>query len=69
MRPTDRIRLHASILELIDQRRKETGDENLGAGVENTILTESLRAIEQDIFAEPGALESMLVPLRRKAVT
>jgi hypothetical protein len=66
MRRIERIQLHASILELIDRRRRETGDENLGSGVEAAILSESLRDIERDILAEPGALERLLVPLRQR---
>jgi hypothetical protein len=64
MKPINRIQLHASILDLIDRRRRETGDENLGNGVERTILSEALRDVEADILAEPGALEPMLVRLR-----
>jgi hypothetical protein len=60
------MQLHVSIMELIDRRRRETGDENLGSGIEAVILAESLRDVEEDILAEPGALEPMLVPLRQR---
>ena len=44
----------------IDRRRRETGEENLGSGVEASILSESLRDIKRDILAEPGALEEQV---------
>jgi hypothetical protein len=64
MSSIERIQLHASILDLIDRRRRETGDENMGNGVERAIIGEALRDVEADILAEPGALEPMLVRLR-----
>ncbi len=60
MTPFDKLQLHASVLELIAQRRSETGDENLGSVVEERILAQALRGIEEDILLHPGALEPYL---------
>jgi hypothetical protein len=57
--------LHASLLDLIARRRAETGDENLGTGAAAAILRDALSDLEQDILADPGALEAMVAPLRR----
>lgn len=60
------LELRAALLELIDRRRVETGDPGLGANVERLILEEDLGDLNRDILSQPGALESQLVPLRRK---
>jgi hypothetical protein len=65
MKPIDRIQLHASILDLIDRKRSQTGDQHLGSGIEQNILTEALRELEEDVLADPGAFEPMLVRLRQ----
>ncbi len=62
----DRMRLWAELLSLIDRRRSETGDPSLGASIERAILDLQVRELEHDIFEDPGALEPMLVPLRRR---
>jgi len=60
-----RLKLHAEILALIERRRRQTGDPELGRDMEQWILRDEWRDLEHDILANPGALEGMLVPLRR----
>jgi hypothetical protein len=62
----DRIQLSEAILALIEQKRAETGDESLGANIERTILESQIADLEREIFENPGAIEPMLVPLRRR---
>jgi hypothetical protein len=56
-----------SVIELISRRRKETGDASLGVALEQWIVSAQLRALENEILSNPGALEQVLVPLRRRA--
>ena len=60
----DELKLHVSILELIMQRRSDTGNENLGSAVEECILAQVLHGVEQEILFNPGALEAHLVRRR-----
>ena len=62
---SDRMKLAAEILALIDRKRAEAGDPNLGSAIERVLLDAQIREIEQDIFEDPGAIEPMLV--RRRA--
>ncbi len=62
----DRIQLSEAILALIEQKRAETGDESLGAAIEHAILQAQIADLEHEIFENPGAIEPMLVPLRRR---
>jgi hypothetical protein len=62
----DRIQLSEAILALIEQKRAETGDEALGAAIEHAILESQIVDLEQEIFENPGAIEPMLIPLRRR---
>lgn len=65
MKAIDRMQLHAFVLDLIDRKREQTGDPNVASGIEHAILTEALRDLEEDLVADPGALEPSLVRLRR----
>lgn len=60
------LELRVAVLALIDRRRMETGDLELGSNIERMILDEDMRSLDRDILANPGALETQLVPLRRK---
>lgn len=62
----ERIKLSEEILALIERKRAETGDESLGAAIEHAILQTQITELEHDIFEDPGAIEPMLVPLRRR---
>ncbi len=64
MNTQDRLERAARALDVIDRRRGETGDERLGRGIEHFIVRRELQELEQDILADPGALEIFLV--RRK---
>jgi hypothetical protein len=62
------LELRVAVLDLIDQRRMETGDPELGANIERMILDEDRRNLDRDILSNPGALETQLVPVRRNRI-
>lgn len=61
----DRLQLCEAILELIERKRRETGDESLGASIERAILQSQITDLERDIFEDPGAFEPWLIRRRR----
>ena len=61
----DKLRLAEAILALIEQKRKETGDELLGAGIERAVLDNQFQDLESEILDNPGAIEPWLVRRRR----
>jgi hypothetical protein len=65
MTVAERLKIHASVLDLIDRRRSETGDAYLGSGIEAHILAIELGELETEILESPGALEKILVRVRR----
>jgi hypothetical protein len=65
MTPVNELELHASILDLILRRRSETGDENLGSAIEERIIAQALRGLEEQVPSDVGASEAHLV--RRRA--
>ena len=60
----DRLRLCEAVLALIAERRAQTGDESLGAGIEKLVLDMQIRDLEADIMEDPGAFEPWLVRRR-----
>ncbi len=58
---TDRLKVSASVLATIDQRREQMQDPNLGAGVERYIIRRELRELEREILVNPGPLQTLLV--------
>jgi len=62
---TDRLKLYEAILDLIEQKRAETGDPALAESIESAIIESQLRDLEQEILDKPGALEPWLVRRRR----
>jgi len=64
MNTQERLERAARALEVIDRRRAETGDLRLGRGIEQFIVRREVQELEQEILADPGALEIFLV--RRK---
>lgn len=62
------LELRAALLDVIDQHRAHTGDAELGMSIERMIVDEDMRDLDRDILSHPGALETQLVPLRRKRV-
>jgi hypothetical protein len=62
------LELRAALLALIDQHRTQTGDPELGTSIARMIVEEDMRDLDRDILSNPGALETQLVPLRRKRV-
>ena len=61
----ERIRVAADLLALIDIRRAESKDPNLGAAMERAVIDVHLREIEDDILNDPGAIEPWLVRRRQ----
>ncbi len=61
-----RLKSAADVLATIDRRREETGDAGVGVAIEWSILERELAELEEDILADPGALEALLVPVRMK---
>ncbi len=60
----DRMKLGEAILELIEQKRAETGDEFLGASIEEAVIADQVREVEADILENPGAIEPWLIRRR-----
>ena len=63
----ERLELAASLLALIEHYREKTGDSELAGGVEQVIVEQELRRVEKEILDDPGGLDVVLVPLRRRA--
>jgi len=61
----DRLALCEAIMELIEQKRAETGDESLGAAIERVVLDSQFRELEAEIMEDPGAFEPWLIRRRR----
>lgn len=66
MTPAAEMKLHAAVLDLIVERRNETGNQHLGSAIEQCIIAQQLRELEEEICSNPGALEGLLAPLRRR---
>ena len=62
----DRLVKEMEILQKLESRREEELAPWLGESIEREILNRELRELETDILADPGALESQLVRLKRK---
>lgn len=60
----DRTKLGEAILELIEQKRAETGDAQLGASIERAVIDAQFQEVEAEILENPGAIEPWLI--RRK---
>lgn len=60
----ERIRVAAGLLAMIETRRAQADDPNLGAAMERAVIDAHLREIEADILNDPGAIEPWLVRRR-----
>jgi hypothetical protein len=60
---TDRLELYAAILTLLEKKRAQTRDGNLGAAIERVILEGQFREMEQEILEGSGAFDPW--PARR----
>jgi hypothetical protein len=54
-----------AILDLIERKRAETGDETLGASIERAVLESQMKELENEILEDPGAIEPWLIRIRR----
>lgn len=61
-----RLESGADVLATIARRRDETGNAGVGAAIEHSIIDRELKELEADILEDPGALESLLVPVRMR---
>jgi hypothetical protein len=61
----DRLKLAEAVLDLIEQKRSETGDECLGAAIEHAVLDSQFQELESEILENPGAIEPWLIRRRR----
>ena len=59
------MKLAEAVLALIEQKRAETGDASLGAGIERVILDTQFQELEAEILENPGAIEPWLIRHRR----
>jgi hypothetical protein len=60
----DRLKLYEAILSLIEEKRAETGDDTLGAAIEDAVLDIQVSELEQEILENPGPFEPWLVRRR-----
>jgi hypothetical protein len=63
----ERMKLCEAVLALIEQRRRETGDPELGAAIERAVLDAQIQELEAEILENPGAFEPWLVRRRTQA--
>jgi hypothetical protein len=61
----NRMELSEAILALIEKKRIQTGDQTLGADIEQVIVATQFDEIEHEILDNPGAIEPWLVRRRR----
>ena len=66
METRERLVKEVEILRKLDSRREKELTPGLGQSIEREILNRELRELELDILADPGALESQLVRVRRR---
>jgi len=60
-----RLREAAAQMVRIGRLRRETRNQNFGRDTEWQLVDRELRELEAEILADPGALEKMLVRVRR----
>ena len=61
----NRMELSEAILDLIEKQRIQTGDETLGADIEQVIIESQFQELEHEILENPGAIEPWLIRRRR----
>ena len=61
----NRIQLYEGILELIEKKRAESGDESLGEAIERVVIDSQFKELEDEILENPGAIEPWLARRRR----
>ena len=62
----ERLIKEMEIFEKLESRRGHEGTPWLGESIEREILSRELAELEADILADPGALESQLVRVKRR---
>lgn len=58
----ERLARGARMLNLLEYRRRASGDQNLGSNIERLIVERELADLEREICLDPGALASLFVP-------
>jgi hypothetical protein len=61
----EELKLYEAVLALIEQRRAETGDDSLGANIDEVIIQAQFHDLEAEIMENPGAFEPWLVRRRK----
>jgi hypothetical protein len=61
----DRMELSEAILALIEKKRIQTGDQTVGADIEQVIIESQFQDLEREILENPGAIEPWLIRRRR----
>ena len=62
----ERLNKEMEIMGKLESRREQELMPRLGASIEREILSRELAELEADILADPGALESQLVRVKRR---
>jgi hypothetical protein len=62
----ERLQRRVAMLERLERRREETKNPTAGFNAERMIIDFELNELELDIIADPGALESQLIKVRRR---
>jgi hypothetical protein len=61
----NRMELSEAVLALIEKYRAQSGDETLGAEIEQVIIEGQFKELENEILENPGAIEPWLIRRRR----
>ncbi len=56
--------LYQAVLAVIERKRAESGDQNLGAEIERYLLDTQFQDLEREILENPGAIEPWLIRRR-----
>ncbi len=56
--------LYQAVLAVIERKRAESGDQNLGAEIERYLLDTQFQGLEREILENPGAIEPWLIRRR-----
>ena len=61
----NRMKLSEAILALIESKRIESGDAELGANIEAFLIDLQFKELETEILQNPGAIEPWLIRRRQ----
>ena len=64
-RAANNLELYEAVLSLIERKRSETGDSELGDWLERAVIETQFKEVESEILDDPGAIEPWLIRRRR----